>query len=107
MKKILILLTILYSSYTLTEIQNVLHENYKNNQQKIIIINGSSSAGKTSIIKHMQQISTTPLLTIGIDLLWEMIPPQYTNTGLKAQEGFLFVETKDDSGRPLITIKLG
>jgi len=89
-----------YTHFTL--ISSATHD-----QQKIIVINGSSSAGKTSIIKQMQQMYKSPLLTIGIDLLWEIMPPQYANTGTKAEEGFLFLETYDDQKRPVITIKLG
>jgi chloramphenicol 3-O phosphotransferase len=79
------------------------------NQQtnKIIIINGSSSAGKSSLVKAMQQLNETPLLTTGIDLLWDIIPPQYINDGEKADEGFCFIHTSDENGKPVIVIKIG
>ncbi len=74
---------------------------------KIIIINGCPSAGKTSIIKEMQARYPSPLLYMGIDLFWRMIPEQYIEHGAKADEGFTFVTTQDQDNNPVVQVKSG
>lgn len=71
----------------------------------IIIINGSSSAGKTTIIKHMQGLYNKPLLHAGIDRFWAMIPDQYKECGAKAEEGYLFSQTFDNHNNPTVQIQ--
>lgn len=43
----------------------------------IILINGTSSSGKTSIIKALQDITSKPYLEAGIDKFIFMLPDQY------------------------------
>jgi chloramphenicol 3-O phosphotransferase len=43
----------------------------------IIILNGTSSAGKTSIISALQEILDQPYLHAGIDTFFHMLPPRY------------------------------
>ena len=73
----------------------------------IIIINGSASAGKTSIIKFMQTLYTKPLVHAGIDRFWAMIPDQYKECGAKAEEGYLFSQTFDNQNNPSVQIERG
>lgn len=73
----------------------------------IIIVNGSSSAGKTSIIKAMQTLYDKPLLHTGVDRFWAMIPDQYKESGSKAEEGYLFSETLDSQSRPVVFVHSG
>src|SRR5579871_2470948 len=73
----------------------------------IIIINGAPSAGKTSIIKCLQDLHNKPLLHAGIDRFWAMIPDQYKENGAKAQEGYLFSQTCDTHNNPIVQIKRG
>ena len=73
----------------------------------IIIINGAPSAGKTSIIKEMQKIYPQPLLHMGIDRFWAMIPDQYKEFGEKASEGYSFVRTVDGGNNPIIHVRSG
>ena len=60
----------------------------------IIIINGCPSAGKTSTFKEIQNRYDIPLLNLGIDHSWAMIPDQYKEYGLKAQEDYSFFKSK-------------
>jgi chloramphenicol 3-O phosphotransferase len=73
----------------------------------IVIINGCASAGKTSIIKEMQKLCDKPLLHVGIDRFWAMIPDQYKEYGPKAHEGYLFSQTADNDNNPIVHVKKG
>jgi|SRR5579862_763484 chloramphenicol 3-O phosphotransferase len=73
----------------------------------IIIINGCASAGKTSIIKEMQKLHDKPLLHVGIDRFWAIIPDQYKEYGSKAHEGYLFSQTVDVDNNPIVHVKKG
>ena len=73
----------------------------------IIIINGCPSAGKTSIVKEIQKRYSKPLLNLGIDRFWAMIPDQYKEYGSKAAEGYSFTKTTDSHGHPIITVHRG
>jgi chloramphenicol 3-O phosphotransferase len=46
----------------------------------IVIINGTSSSGKTSIVKAFQDLATEPYLEMGIDKFLWMLPHRYLNT---------------------------
>ncbi len=73
----------------------------------IIILNGCPSAGKTSIIKEMQNLYQTPLLHMGVDLFWSMIPAQYKEHGSKAHEGYAFSKGYDHDNNPVIQMQKG
>lgn len=64
----------------------------------IIFLNGTSSAGKSSIAKALQELYPTPLLHIGLDTFFFMMPPQYLGQGEKAHEGFQFLTQEDEKG---------
>ena len=46
---------------------------------KIIFLNGTSSSGKTSIAKELQQILKEPYLLVSIDNFISMLPQKYLN----------------------------
>lgn len=73
----------------------------------IIIINGCPSAGKTSLIKEIQNRYNRPLLNMGIDRFWATIPDQHKEYGSKAEEGYSFSKTIDSDGNPIIEVKRG
>ena len=54
----------------------------------IIFLNGSSSAGKTTLARELQALCSTPLLYLGIDTFCNMLPAQYLWYAEKADEGF-------------------
>jgi len=49
---------------------------------KIVIINGTSSSGKTSIVHALQNILLEPYLEAGIDKLIWMLPERYLDRPL-------------------------
>lgn len=51
-------------------------------QGKIIIINGTSSSGKTSIVRALQEILEEPYLETGIDKFIWMLPHRYLDRPL-------------------------
>lgn len=73
---------------------------------RIILLNGTGSAGKTSIARALQELSPTPLLHLGMDifyvevcppkLLFRMVPPGVdVGDGSAAAESVLFLEPPD------------
>lgn len=46
-----------------------------NKNGKVIILNGTSSSGKTSLAQASQLISSEPFLRCSLDAFWEMTPP--------------------------------
>ncbi len=65
-------------------------------KSKIIFLNGCGSAGKTSLAYAIQNISSTPWLRVGVDLLVDMLPSKYIALGSHAKEGY-FVFMPDDN----------
>jgi chloramphenicol 3-O phosphotransferase len=48
----------------------------------IIVLNGASSSGKTSIIRALQGVLDEPLLDVGVDRFLWMLPSRYLNRPL-------------------------
>ena len=67
----------------------------------IILLNGASSAGKTSLSRALQAAHSNPLLYLGIDSFCEMLPKKYLWYAEQAHEGIAI--TKDTSGTVTIT----
>jgi chloramphenicol 3-O phosphotransferase len=66
---------------------------------RIIVLNGCSSAGKTSISKAIQALSKTPWLHIGIDTFIGMLPSRFLESGDLAAEGYYsFVHSENERG---------
>src|SRR4051812_2335802 len=74
---------------------------------KVIFLNGPSSAGKTSIARAIQHLSQEPWLTFGIDDCLNAMPDKYVGSGEKATEGFHFVSDTDKEGFPITKVKTG
>ncbi len=45
----------------------------------LILLNGASSTGKSSIAKALQHLSEEPFLHIGVDTFWDMMPRHYVD----------------------------
>ena len=54
-------------------------------QGTIIFLNGTSSSGKTSIAKALQQILETPALHVQVDTFADMLPEGYLETAVPEQ----------------------
>ncbi|MBT4594294.1 hypothetical protein HOD08_00235 [bacterium] len=63
-----------------------------------IFLNGSSSSGKTSIAKELQEMFPQAFLRVGIDAFMGMMPEKFIGDTEVAREGFFFEATKDEHG---------
>ena len=57
----------------------------------VIFLNGTSSAGKTSIAKALQELHATPLLHTGIDTLYDMLPQKAVGELPSAALGYRYI----------------
>lgn len=69
---------------------------------RIILLNGVGSAGKSSIARALQDITTLPFLHVSMDSFLDMLPAAY----LDHPDGFTF-ETILQQGAPAVEIKTG
>ena len=73
-----------------------------NTTASIVLLNGVGSAGKSSIAKALQTITTKPFLHVQMDAFIEMLP----NDLQEGSDGFSY-ETVHKDGNPLVVIKTG
>lgn len=74
--------------------------NHVENKPFIIFLNGTSSSGKTSISRALQELHQEPLIYTGIDSFFlDMLPSHFMFNGPRAQEGLFFeiTESKEQS----------
>ena len=76
-------------------------------KSKIILLNGPSSVGKTSLVKAIQHLSEEPWLTTGVDVSFAVMPAKYLPGGKKASEGINFVSGTDEKGFPIMKVESG
>ena len=69
---------------------------------KIVLLNGVGSAGKSSIARALQTITTEPFLHVQMDAFLDMLPEALQNHA----DGFSF-ETVLEDGRPSVVIRRG
>lgn len=67
-------------------------------QPTVVIVNGGSSAGKTSICKAFQDISPEPWFLLGIDAFWFSMPPKEVDLETVSDSFYRWVE-EEDSGK--------
>lgn len=67
----------------------------------IILLNGTSSSGKTMIAKALNLISPEPFVHIGIDMIYSIMPLDFINAGTRSAEGFKIVRDETDKERPV------
>lgn len=77
-------------------------ESAGNMTAKIILLNGVGSAGKSSIAKALQTMTTEPFLHVQMDAFVEMLPEALQDDAA----GFAY-ETIEEDGRPQVVIKTG
>jgi chloramphenicol 3-O phosphotransferase len=63
---------------------------------RIVILNGTSSSGKTTLVRAMQAIWDGPLLHVGLDHVISMLPFAYTGDGEHAAAGYEVVREPDE-----------
>lgn len=75
---------------------------------QVIYINGTSSVGKTTIIKALQDAMEEPFLRIGIDQVIDMMPEKVNNwKGGKSEFGFSWKQSFDAEGHSLQILEMG
>lgn len=75
----------------------------------VIVLNGPSVAGKSSIQKKLQESFAEPYMAMGIDsILVAMLPTRYFKGAAPDREEVLYgVASTDDSGSPVFTLRFG
>ncbi|MBG6134869.1 chloramphenicol phosphotransferase CPT family protein [Longispora fulva] len=75
---------------------------------RVIFLNGTSSAGKTTLAHAIQELSPQPYLLAGIDSFFAMVPEKWGGgrAGPLSRDGFHYDES-DDDGAPLTVIRYG
>ena len=68
----------------------------------IILLNGVGSAGKSSIAKALQAVTTEPFLHVEMDTFFNMMPERYWDH----PDGVSF-ETIQQDGKPAVIIRSG
>jgi chloramphenicol 3-O phosphotransferase len=91
---------------TLTWFSGILYGNQKSPKGTLIILNGPSSAGKSSIQKEFQKISSEPYLAAGIDDFHVMLPENYIGPDTPEGKGINVTITEDEKGR-MLAIQFG
>jgi chloramphenicol 3-O phosphotransferase len=57
---------------------------------RVVLLHGTSSSGKTTLARAVQELSDDPWIRMGIDLFWNAIDGRWMEHGLRAAEGFLW-----------------
>ncbi len=75
---------------------------------QVIYLNGTSSVGKTTLAKALQNELETPYLLVAIDKVIEMMPEKVNNwNGGSAELGFSWKKSTDSQGNPLQILQEG
>jgi chloramphenicol 3-O phosphotransferase len=64
----------------------------------IIMLNGVSSSGKSSIARALQDTWSTPILHVGVDTFIDMMPARFCGEGQEARYGVQFVPVQTQQG---------
>lgn len=72
----------------------------------IIVLNGVSSSGKSSVARACQDAWATPLLHIGVDTFIDTLPERFCGEGHEARYGLQFVRIQTPAG-PATEIRQG
>lgn len=72
----------------------------------IILLNGASSAGKSTILKELQVVFDDLFLGMSVDKFMSMVPPNHQGFGSKAAQMWSWEQSFDQQGE-LMTLKVG
>ncbi len=79
-------------------------------RRRVILLNGTSSSGKTTLARAIQDESDTPFVYWGIDTLFGLMSPNWgggRDTPL-SRDGFWYDRTGHDAdGHPVVVIRYG
>ncbi|MEV6258170.1 chloramphenicol phosphotransferase [Nocardia sp. NPDC051911] len=76
---------------------------------RVIFLNGTSSSGKTTLARAIQDESDIPFVYWGIDTLFQLIPPNWGGgrDSPLSREGFWYDRGRDADGSPMVVIRYG
>ncbi|WP_220447995.1 chloramphenicol phosphotransferase CPT family protein [Nonomuraea diastatica] len=83
---------------------------YSGPEGRVIFLNGTSSAGKTTLARAIQDQSDIPFVYWGIDTLFSLVPPNWGGgrDGPLSRSGFWYDRTtRDEDGHPQVVIRYG
>ena len=72
----------------------------------IVLLNGASSSGKTTLARALQLRWPSPLLHLGIDTVLQMLPQSYVGMKPSARGGIEFYDDVDGRG-PVVRVRSG
>ncbi|MPY65843.1 AAA family ATPase [Deinococcus sp. SDU3-2] len=73
---------------------------------RLIVVNGTSSAGKTTFCEALQDALPDPYLLTSYDIFWASMPARYFPWETHEEDGVRYV-TAEQAGRPSTTLELG
>jgi len=73
---------------------------------QIVLLNGCSSAGKSSISEKIMELSQEPWLNFSLSTFWNALSPKYKGFGEKSNEGLQFILGQDEQGLPVNEVKI-
>jgi chloramphenicol 3-O phosphotransferase len=59
---------------------------------RVILLHGTSSSGKTTVARAVQQLSGEPWVHLGIDAFWNALDERWMEHGRRAAEGFAWTD---------------
>jgi chloramphenicol 3-O phosphotransferase len=73
------------------------------------MLNGTSSAGKTTLARAIQRVADDPWLRTGLDATFAMVPEKWGGGegGPLSFDGFRYDGESGEAGQPLVTIRYG
>ncbi|MGW4365114.1 phosphotransferase-like protein [Nocardia takedensis] len=77
---------------------------------RVLFLNGTSSSGKTTLARAIQDVSDVPFVHWSIDTLFGLVPPNWGGgrDGPLSRDGFWYDRTGvDGHGRPTVVIRYG
>lgn len=74
---------------------------------KVVIINGGSSAGKTSMSLEFQEIMEEPYFLLGIDAFWFAMPPKEIDLERVSPQYYQWCQEETEYGLPYFRILPG
>ena len=90
---------------------DTLHD--KSQTGTIIVLNGPSASGKSSIQKKIQELFNEPYLSLGVDNLFDAVLPDYYGLGMVqpkgtfSQKDIRYIETIEVQGKKAIKLLIG
>lgn len=76
-------------------------------QGRLIVLNGGSSAGKTSLAQAFQNVAAECWMHLGIDVFWLALPPEQLDLARVRPEYYSWDSVVEDDGLPWFTVHPG